>query len=60
MWCQYIQTILFTHILLQNHGLDINIANPLNAELNPICHFLALLGPHPILHVSRTRVNEDY
>jgi hypothetical protein len=31
--------------------------NPLNAKLNPICHFLALLGAHPILHVSRIRVN---
>jgi len=30
--------------------------NPLNAELNPICHLLALLGAHPILHISRTRV----
>jgi len=32
--------------------------NPLNAELNPICHFLALLGAHHILHVSRIRVQE--
>jgi hypothetical protein len=31
--------------------------NPLNAELNPICHLLALLGAHPIFHVSRIRVN---
>jgi hypothetical protein len=31
--------------------------NPLNAELNPICHLLALSGAHPILHVSRIRVN---
>jgi hypothetical protein len=31
--------------------------NPLNAELNPICHMLALLGAHHILHVSRIRVN---
>jgi hypothetical protein len=31
--------------------------NPLYAELNPICHFLALLGAHPILHASRIRVN---
>ena len=31
--------------------------NPLNAELNPICHLLALLEAHPILHVSRVRVN---
>jgi hypothetical protein len=29
---------------------------PLNAELNPICHLLALLGAHPILHVSGIKV----
>jgi len=29
--------------------------NPLNAELNPTCHLLALLGAHHILHVSRLR-----
>jgi len=34
--------------------------NPLNAELNPICHFLALLEAHPILHVSRARVKAVY
>ena len=38
--------------------------NPLNAELNPIWNLLALLGAHPILHVSRIRVKlvnyEDY
>jgi hypothetical protein len=34
-----------------------NILKPLNAELNPICHFLAVLGAHPIFHVSRIRVN---
>jgi len=32
--------------------------NSLNAELNPICHLLALLGAHHILHVSRIRVKE--
>ena len=31
--------------------------NPLNAELNPNFHLLALLGAHHILHVSRIRVN---
>jgi len=31
--------------------------NRLNAELNPICHLLALLGAHHILHVSKIRVN---
>ena len=30
--------------------------SPLNAELNPICHLLALLGAHHIPYVSRIRV----
>jgi hypothetical protein len=30
--------------------------NPSNAEINPTCHLLALLGAHHILHVSRIRV----
>ena len=30
--------------------------NPLDAELKPICHFLALLGAHHILHIRRIRV----
>jgi len=34
--------------------------NPLNAELNPICHLLTLLGAHHILHVSRIRVNDQF
>jgi hypothetical protein len=36
------------------HG-PINV-NPLNTELNPICHLLALLGAHHILHVIRVKV----
>jgi hypothetical protein len=36
-----------------------NDINPLNAELNSICHLLALLGAHPILHVSRIRVKKS-
>jgi len=32
-------------------------SNPLNVELNPICHLLALLGAHHIFHVGRIRVN---
>ena len=31
--------------------------NPLNAELNPMCHLLALLGGATIVVVSRLRVN---
>jgi len=38
----------------------INQFNPLNAELNPICHLLALLGAHHILHVSRIRVKKGH
>ena len=30
--------------------------NPLNAELNPICHLLALLGGATVVVVSRLRV----
>ena len=37
------------------HGTDW-VFNPLKAELNPICHLLALLGVYHILHVSRIRV----
>ena len=32
--------------------------NPLNTELNPICHLLALLGAHHIRHLSKIRVNK--
>jgi len=31
--------------------------NPLNAELYPICHLVALLGAHYIFHVRGLRVN---
>ena len=34
------------------------VINPLNAELNPICHLLALLGAHHIHHVSKIRVKQ--
>jgi len=33
-----------------------DVFNALNAELNPICCLLALLGAHHILYVSRIRV----
>ena len=45
--------------ILRNSSL-INIVqisiNPLNAELNPICCLLALLGAHHFRHVSRIRI----
>jgi hypothetical protein len=33
--------------------------NPLNTNLNPICHLLALLGPHPIFHIRRIMFNDQ-
>ena len=35
------------------------VINLLNAELNPICHLLALLAHH-ILHVTRVRVKGHF
>jgi hypothetical protein len=32
------------------------VLSPLNTELNPICHLLALLGTHHIIHVNRIRI----
>ena len=37
-------------------GLYRNKFNPLNSELNPIRHLLALVGGRHIVHVSRIRV----
>jgi len=48
-------TLTHTHTHTHTHTVTFN---PLNAELNPICHLLALLGAHHILHVSRIRVNQ--
>jgi hypothetical protein len=46
--------IAYINIVVDIHS---KLFNPLNAELNPICHLLALLGARHILHVSRIRVN---
>ena len=35
------------------------VISPLNAELNLICHLLALVGARHIVHVSRIRVNKE-
>ena len=40
---------------IENYHLSFAI-NPLNAQLNPICQLLALLGVHHFLHFSRIRV----
>ena len=53
-------TVTFLRILpvLCSHVIYL-VLNPLNAELNPICHLLALLGAHHILHINRIRVKID-
>jgi hypothetical protein len=50
---------LYSDYRLQYHkyGGRANTINPLNAELNPIRHLLALVGARHIVHVSRIRVN---
>ena len=62
--CTHIVFLLYTSVLnvgyRETHSamcvlLEHTSFNPLNAELNPICHLLALLGVH-FLHVSRIRV----
>jgi len=40
------------------HLSIILVINPLNAELNPICRFLALFGARHIFHFSGLRVNQ--
>ena len=40
--------------------IDIKLVNPLNAELNPICYLLALLGAHHFLHVSRIYIYMEH
>ena len=42
--------------IIQGGAETIRRFNTLNTELNPICHFLILLGTHHILHISRIRV----
>ena len=45
--------------LVFRHDID-HVINPLNAELNPICHLLALLAGATIVVVSRLRVNDEH
>jgi hypothetical protein len=49
--------------VLKNFGSEVIILilwavlNPLHSKLYPICHLLALLGSHHILHINRIKVN---
>ena len=44
------------NIRRHTYEVQLHFYNPLNAELNPICYLLALLGAHHFLLVSRIRV----
>ena len=52
--------ILRMACLKQDEACSCRYLTLLNAELNPICHLLALLEPHHILHVSRIRVKTKF
>ena len=52
----HVSSDIFTHHQEHLNCFTASGINPLNAELNPICHLLALLGVHHFLHVSRIRV----
>ena len=63
-WADFIWLRIGTNCGLFWHGNEPSSSikcneflNTLNAKLNPICHLLALVGAHHILHVSRIRVN---
>ena len=53
---RYAQYTLYRRPLVVQTFCSTLSLNPLNAELNPICHLLALLGVHHFLHLSRIRV----
>ena len=54
-------SLSYTDFFLPTHSrckwLFIFALNPLNAELNPIRHLLALVGARHIVHVSMATVN---
>ena len=54
IWLWKTQGIGVPNQALWNTGID--LLNPYNPELNPICYLLALLGAHHFLQVSRIRV----
>ena len=53
--CTYSLTSYLMQLVAMTKTYSSTCINPLNAELNSICHLLALLGAHHILHVSRIR-----
>jgi len=58
VWSTFHGCIKYTVVTALSQILFFEKFNALNVELNPICHLLALLRAHHILHVSRMRVNK--
>ena len=54
----FIKSVLIVFVVyeIRNSFYNLKYFNPLNAELNPICHLLALLGGATIVVVSKLRV----
>jgi len=57
---KYVYIKASVNITIINSLGDVRRFDPLNSDLNPIRHLLALLGAHHNLHVSRIRVNSKY
>ena len=55
--CEVSANLHFTALWRRAGKLKFFSVNPLKTQLNLICHLLAILGAHPILHVSRIRIN---
>ena len=57
LWTEGRRNALYKAINFYSHlGLTQTVLfNPLNAELKPVCHLLALVGAHHSLHVSREK-----
>ena len=61
-YIEYIYTKIYLYkkfVFFSTEKINVLISyniNPLNAELNPICHLLALLGSATIVVVSSLRV----
>ena len=51
---------LFNIFVILTNSCSFLFINHLNAELNPICHLLALVGGATIVVVSRLRVNYPF
>jgi hypothetical protein len=52
--------LTFIHCTCKSEKHKQSFLNPLNAELNLMCHPLALLEAHHILHVSSISDKENY